>query len=172
MLSNNNPTQCYLLCQYGFTVWFCQLIKTVCASRVHAVACCYQRCQTAYHRISQCIAPDATIMKWSWTALENIFKSGIALQQIESCIALQYFTSIKSADATILKVWLCWNTTPFTAVLLMKVIAASFWGLENDKVSGGETFREAFPCLCVYACIRAWLRVRVLGGVLCVFCVF
>ena len=39
----------------------------------------------------------------------------------------------------------------------MKVIAASFFGLENDKVSGGEIFVEPFPCVracCSCVCLR------------------
>ena len=48
-------------------------------------------------------------------------------------------TTSNSADATTSKVRPCRKTTPFTAVLLIKVIAASLFGLENDKISGGRT---------------------------------
>ena len=58
------------------------------------------------------------------------------------------FTVSKSADAAISNAWLCWNSTPSTAVLLMKVIAASLSRLENDKISGGKTstLSSAYAC--------------------------
>ena len=69
---------------------------------------------------------------------------------VQACTCL-YFellfsTSMASADASKSKAWLCWNNTPFTAVLLIKVIAASLLALKNDNVSGGNFSRYPFPC--------------------------
>ena len=54
-------------------------------------------------------------------------------------VNMVYVTSSKFVDATISYASLCWNNTPFTVLLPINVIAASFVGVENEKTSGSGT---------------------------------
>ena len=92
------------------------------------------------------IGRSYSVIRNSRVRVENTHMCTRVQSYTTLCRKSCYITTIESADATTSKAWLCWNSTPFTAVLLMKDIAASFWALKNDRISGGETSRYPFPC--------------------------
>ena len=126
--------------QHNVTFGFWQQIN---AARVFAVFLggdAHEASLTDRLHSARCDAPGAASMRQSKMRKFGVISDEYMLSSV--------LTMSKSADTTISNACSGRNTTPFTVLLLMKVIAALLSGLENDEISGSGISTYPLPFWC------------------------